>query len=143
MEIEYISAPDFSPKFRVDEGQIYFGRDACDVILGSCISLVIFSDSTLLGGISHITGYSSSGKYNYPKEVITQFRFFEEKYNLNDAVYRLVGGSDKCRQVIDMTIKELSDRHISYSEIDVLGSCHRQLILLPEQNKIKIYRKER
>jgi chemotaxis receptor (MCP) glutamine deamidase CheD len=144
VKIEYINHPIHGIENRVGEGEIYSGREISDTILGSCVSLVFYSESTMIGGLSCIVGRKSKGPYNFASDVIGQFIAYQQENNIKDAEYFLIGGSNICKWVLDGIIIELDRKNMSYKEEDVLGlSMHRQVIFHPEQSKLQIYRKTR
>lgn len=127
----------------IEEGYFYFGREPQQTILGSCVSLILLSREKLLGGLSCIVGRESKGPFNYPDQVVKYFQEATKRYAIPDPKYYVVGGSDSCKWVLDMVLDECKKGHINCSDIDTLGSYHRQVLLAPEQGKIQIYRKAR
>ncbi|MGM5482713.1 MAG: hypothetical protein ACQESF_04590 [Nanobdellota archaeon] len=124
------------------QGQISFGYHTQSTYLGSCISIILFSKEFKIGGLSHIVGHKTKiGNYNLPNEVIEQFQAYRTEYRIKDPYYFIVGGSNSCKQILEMTKKELQKNEIKYSLGDVLGKYHRKVSLIPKKSKIKIYKK--
>jgi chemotaxis receptor (MCP) glutamine deamidase CheD len=148
-EVSYVNAPNYTREVdgvdivNVEDGFFHFGRDPQQTILGSCVSIIIASRQNLLAGLSCIVGRKSSGPFNYPNAVLNYFQEYVEKYSLHGVQYCAIGGSDSNKWILDMVLNECKKRKIDCSLLDVLGSYHRQVLLIPEQGKIQIYKKER
>jgi hypothetical protein len=139
-------------------GQVSFGRDPNRTSLGSCISIILLSDTLKIGGLSHIVGHEKNndtsnlirGPHVYPNQVLDEYCKYIDSYHITDPNFYIVGGSNRCPQVLEMTENELIHRQITYTPLmdkndkpDLLGQYWRQVILLPEKITIKLFRKIR
>lgn len=124
------------------QGQISFGSHSQSTFLGSCISLILFSDRHRLGGLSHIVGRETSlGRYSLPEQAVDEMLRLQIRHGIDDPEFYLIGGSTSCRFVLEGLEYSLKRREVHYEKKDVLGSYHRKVILIPEERKVQIYRK--
>lgn len=122
----------------VYQGGICFGSHSQATHLASCVSIILHSEKQKIGGLSHITGYPTEMPFNYPHQALDELNRLEHIHLIADPEYYLVGGSTKCRWVLDSTTKELDQRRIHYQVVDILGSYHRKVTIMPDESRIVI-----
>jgi chemotaxis receptor (MCP) glutamine deamidase CheD len=125
---------------RIYQGEITeFNNNTKSTILGSCVSVILFSEELKKGCISHILGVKLEDKqFGLGKQVIEEYQNIEKKNSLKDAIYYIIGGSKNVPSAYDQTIYELEKKKIKYEIIDVLGKFTRKIMLIPKESKLLI-----
>lgn len=128
-------------KLKVDEriyqGQISFGAHAQSTYLGSCVSIIALSNRGNFGGLSHVVGHRTSiGDHNLAHQVLDVFQ--EREKTSGPYSYFVIGGSERCRHVLDEVDAELGKRRIRHIKLDILGLYFREVYFFPRSRTIKL-----
>ena len=138
MKIEYTPIR-MSCHETITQGQVTrFSQQTQMTWLGSCISLILFSEKEKKAIISHITGNNKHGPFGMPDKVLDHYRSIDRR--IQDPEYLMIGGTDKAPLAYDLTTRELNSRCIDYIEADVLGEYHRRIIVIPTESLLQIHK---
>lgn len=145
MKIKFVDKMDMADVY-VGTGDASFGPHSQKAILGSCLSLIIFSDEKRVGGLTHICCFETEKYYCYPDQAIDYLISVESYHSIDDPEYFLVGGSSSTQSSINVynqTISALVNRNVSYKKVDLLGSKFRVILLNPSETELLIHKPQK
>ena len=117
-------------------GEIYFGNEPVKTTLGSCVSIIMYSERESLAAVSHIVGHKNHSEYSLSYEVLDKFEeLFEQHYKVNPEYY-VLGGVDNLKYIFYKTLDELVRRNKEFNVLDSLGDMHRTIIVCPQNAEI-------
>ncbi len=127
---------------RVQQGEVVAGRTPMATILGSCVCVGFHHAGKGVGALSHITGSGSRAGAHRPADALDALEtaLLEEGVDARECECFVIGGCDGQRHVYEHTIRALLQRGLRFTELDVLGTCHRKLVFDPASGEATLYK---
>ena len=141
LKIEVVDTPIRRHDARgVHQGDVWVGPEPQATILGSCICIGFYHAPSRIGGVSHVTGFShegghcAAGAFEALRKGLARHRL-----EPGECECFVIGGSDRARKAYDDVRAELMRQGLRFQEMDVLGECHRKLLLEPDRGVVTLY----